>query len=111
MSRPLNVLLFAFGNAGVNAIRMLRRAGHNLSGCFTHPTTQSWQPSVQDECRRQNIPCSIDASGGGGDIALGIGARPDVVLSVFYRRKIRMPFLGLGGVWGVNVAGFPTPGM
>jgi methionyl-tRNA formyltransferase len=107
MSRPLSVLLFAFGTAGVNTIRALRGAGHTLTGCFTHPTTQSWLPSVQDECRRQNIPCSTDPSS--ADIAPSMAARPDVVLSVFYRRKIEMPFLKLGTIGSFNVAASQLP--
>ena len=107
MSRPLSVLLFAFGAAGVNTIRALRSAGHTLSGCFTHPTTQSWLPSVQDECRRLSIPCSTDVTA--GNIAPNMAARPDVVLSVFYRRKIEMPFLGLGTIGAFNVAASQLP--
>ena len=107
MSRPLSVLLFAFGTAGVNTIRALRGAGHTLTGCFTHPTTPSWLPSVQDECRRQNIPCSTDPSS--AEIAPTMSARPDVVLSVFYRRKIEMPFLKLGTIGSFNVAASQLP--
>lgn len=106
MSRPFSVLLFAFGTAGVNTIRALRNAGHTLTACFTHPTTQSWLPSVQDECRRLNIPCSTDVS---ADIAPGMAARPDVVLSVFYRRRIAIPFLGLGTIGAFNVAASQLP--
>lgn len=108
MSRRLNVLLFAFGSAGVNAIRSLRSAGHNLTACFTHPTTRSsWHPCVLDECRRLNIPCSTDTSD--AEIAPSMAARPDVVLSVFYRRKIEMPFLGLGTIGAFNVATSQLP--
>jgi methionyl-tRNA formyltransferase len=107
MSRPLSVLLFAFGTAGVNTIRALRSAGHTLTACFTHPTTQAWLPSVQDECRRLNIPCSTDPSA--ADIAPSMAARPDVVLSVFYRRKIDLPFLKLGTIGSFNVAASQLP--
>jgi methionyl-tRNA formyltransferase len=107
MSRRLNVLLFAFGSAGVNAIRSLRSAGHNLTACFTHPTTQSWHPSLQDECRRLNIPCSTDPTD--AELAPGMSARPDVVLSVFYRRRIELPFLGLPTIGAFNVAASQLP--
>src|SRR4051794_33165506 len=88
MPRTLDILLFAFGQAGVNAIRSLQSAGHRVTACFTHPTEKAWIPSVADECDRQGIPCSTDPAA--ADISLA--ARPDVVLSVYYQRKIEMPY-------------------
>jgi len=105
--RRLNVLLFAFGHAGVGAIRGLRGAGHRVTGCFTHPTTAAWQPSVLDECHRVGIPCSTDPTD--GDVSPGMNARPDVVLSIFYRRRIEMPFLALGTIGAFNVAASQLP--
>jgi methionyl-tRNA formyltransferase len=107
LTRPLNVLLFAFGHAGVAAIRSLRNAGHHVSGCFTHRTTQHWLPSVEEECLRLAIPCSTDPTA--GQISPGLADRPDVVLSVFYRRQIQMPFLGLGTIGAFNVATSQLP--
>jgi methionyl-tRNA formyltransferase len=104
MSRPLNILLFAFGHAGVNAIRSLRRAGHHITGCFTHPTMQSWIPSIEDECRRQSVLCSTIAP-----YAQSITGRPDVVLSVFYRRKIDSAVLNCASLGVFNIAASQLP--
>lgn len=105
--RSMNVLLFAFGHAGVGALRGLLTAGHRVSGCVTHPTTKPWLPSMWDECRRAGIDCSIDPTDGGA--TPNMADRPDVVLSIGYRRKIEMPFLGLGTVGAFNVAGSQLP--
>jgi methionyl-tRNA formyltransferase len=107
MSRPLNVLLFAHGHAGVSSLRSLAAAGHTITACFTHPTTPGWAPSVRDECRRLSVPCSTDPSC--GEIAVSMADRPHVVLSVYYGRKVEMPYLGLGTIGAFNVAGAPLP--
>jgi methionyl-tRNA formyltransferase len=107
MSRPLNVLLFAHGHAGVNSLRSLSDAGHTITACFTHRTTPAWLPSVPDECRRLSVPCSTDPTS--ADIAPSMADRPHVVLSVGYGRKIEMPYLGLGLIGAFNVAGSPLP--
>jgi methionyl-tRNA formyltransferase len=107
MSKPLNVLLFAFGSAGVASIRGLQNAGHHITGCVTHKTIQPWLPSVEDECRRLDIECSTDVAN--GPVQPTMADRPDVVLSVFYRRRIEMPFLGLAKIGAFNVAASQLP--
>ena len=103
MPRPLNILLFAHAHPGLCALRALQSAGHTIQACVTHPTTQSWLPSVADECRRQSIPCSTDPAD------LNLSSRPDVILSIFYKRKIEMPFLALANIGAFNVAASQLP--
>src|SRR5207248_10967637 len=71
--------------------------------CVTH-STQSWQSSIEDECRRQSIPCAT----GPADLDLST-RRPDVILSIFYKRKIAMPFLALANIGAFNVAASQLP--
>jgi methionyl-tRNA formyltransferase len=104
MARPLDILLFAHGQAGVNALRALHGAGHTIGACFTHGGA-AWQPRVADECARLGIPCSTYPAG--ADVSLV--SRPDVVLSVFYGRKVEMPYLALGTIGAFNVAASQLP--
>jgi methionyl-tRNA formyltransferase len=104
MPRPLDILLFAAGDAGAMALRALRAAGHVIDGCFTHAGA-AWESDLTAECARAGVPCSTDPSAA----VISLAARPDVVLSVGYRRKIEMPFLALGTVGAFNVAGSQLP--
>jgi methionyl-tRNA formyltransferase len=103
MPQSLNILLFAHAHPGLCALRALQSAGHTIQACVNLPTTQPWLPSVQDECRRQSIPCSTDP------IDLELSSRPDVILSIFYKRKIEMPFLALANIGAFNVAASQLP--
>src|SRR5205814_6687586 len=64
---------------------------------------QPWLPSVADECRRQSILCANNPAD------FDLSTRPDVTLSIFYKRKIEMPFLALANVGAFNVAASQLP--
>jgi methionyl-tRNA formyltransferase len=103
----LNILLFAHGQAGALALRELIAVGHHVAGCVTGEACQPWEPSLVEACSRVDVRCWTDPTSVNGVAA--IGNRPDVVLSVGYRRRIEMPFLGLGRIGAFNVAGSQLP--
>src|SRR4051794_13497301 len=94
--RSLRVLLFAHHQVGVSTFHGLRDAGHEITACFTHPTPSTgaaagWIPSLADACRAagitvtESLPEPSEAQAYRGD-------RPDLILSVGYRRRIGLPF-------------------
>ena len=101
METSLSILLFAHGQAGALALRQLRDAGHVIVACITHDHHEHWEPSLLDECERLRILCSTRR------VATSI--RPDVVLSVGYRKRIEAPYLTLGRIGAFNVAGSQLP--
>jgi methionyl-tRNA formyltransferase len=103
----LSILLFGQGQAGALALRELLACGHRVAGCITERKCAPWEPSLLENCRRLGVRCWTDPSAVDG--VASIGNRPDVVLSVGYRRRIEMPYLGLGRIGAFNVAGSQLP--
>jgi methionyl-tRNA formyltransferase len=107
MENALSILLFGQGHAGALALRELRACGHHILGCITHDRHERWEPSLIGECQRLAIPCWTDPAAIDGVIS--VPTRPDLVLSVGYRRRIDLPFLGLAKIGAFNVAGSQLP--
>lgn len=101
MTPSLSVLLFGYGFEGLGALRGLHEAGHRVIGCLTHPAPE-WLPDLEGDCQTLDIPCATNLDS--DELAPSLVSRPDVVLSVGYRRKIEMPYLGLGTIGAFNIA-------
>lgn len=107
--RSLRVLLFAHHQVGVSAFHGLREAGHEIAACFTHPTpAESWIPSLADACRAAGVPVS-ESTPEPTDAQQFRAARPDLILSVGYRRRVSLPFLALPRWGAVNAHFGPLP--
>lgn len=107
MNRSLRVLLFAHDHAGVAALQSLSATGHEIAGCFTHPTHQDWVPSMTDACASLGVPC-VDAAPNAAMAQEYREKRPDLILSVGYRRRVPLPFLALPR-WGAINASLAPP--
>lgn len=108
MEPSLSILLFAHGRPGALALRELHARGHRVVGVVTHRRHEIWEPSLVDECGRLGVPCWSDPTDVDGQSA-SMANRPDLVLSVGYRRRIEMPYVGLGRIGAFNVAGSQLP--
>src|SRR3954463_14364039 len=98
MSRSLRVLLFAHQQLGVSALEGLLAAGHQVQACFTHAVTEAWMPSVMQACASAKVACT-DAPLDAGQSQKFRDARPDLIVSAGFRRRIPLPFLALPR-WG-----------
>jgi methionyl-tRNA formyltransferase len=107
LESSLSILFFGHGYAGALALKELSAGGHSVVGCVTQERHARWEPSLVDECSKLGVPCWTDPAAVDGVIS--IPSRPDVVLSVGYRRRIEMPFLGLAKIGAFNVAGSQLP--
>jgi methionyl-tRNA formyltransferase len=107
LESSLSILCFGHGYSGALALRELCASGHRVVGCVTQERQARWEPSLVDECSKLGVPCWTDPAAVDGVIS--IPSRPDVVLSVGYRRRIEMPFLGLAKIGAFNVAGSQLP--
>jgi methionyl-tRNA formyltransferase len=108
MEPSLSILLFAHGRPGALALRELRAAGHRVVGCVTHLRHDHWDSSLPAECKRLGVACWTDPTTVDGQL-VSMANRPDLVLSVGYRGRIEMPYLGLGRIGAFNVAGSQLP--
>jgi methionyl-tRNA formyltransferase len=107
-SRSLRVLLFAHHMAGVAAFHALREAGHEIVACFAHPAAEPWIPSVADAARVAGVPCS-QAVPEAPDAQPFRESRPDLIVSVGYRRRVPLPFLALPRWGSINAHLAPLP--
>lgn len=108
MNNRLRILLFAYHHAGMDAIRLLRGAGHTIVECFSHATSETWVPDVATECARLGIPCSV-SNPADADVARCQEHNIDLVLSVYYRNRISQPILNLPRIGAFNVHPSPLP--
>ena len=108
MNRSLRVLLFAHHHTGVAALTFLRDAGHEITGCFTHPTARDWIPSMSDACGAAGVRCSEAVPDASAALEQR-ERRPDLVLSIGYRRRIALPFLALPRWGAINASLAPLP--
>src|SRR5947209_10103064 len=109
MSRSLRVLLFANHHAGVAAFHGLRDSGHQIISCFTHRAIAAWVPSLADACRAAEVPVT-ETPPEALDAQPFRDARPDLIVSAGYRRRIGPPFLALPRWGAINVHFGPLPG-
>ena len=108
MSRSLQVLLFGHHHVGVAVFHQLREAGHQVTACFTHSTNESWIPSLADACGAAQVPCRVDCPEAADGNAFR-DARPDLIVSAGYRRRVSLPFLALPTRGAINAHLGPLP--
>ncbi|HSI37162.1 MAG TPA: formyltransferase family protein [Tepidisphaeraceae bacterium] len=102
MSKSLNVLLFGGGIEGAQALRDIFAAGHTVTGVVAGASEDDGGERLAALAADMELPWTTDPDR--NPLAASMADRPDVVLSVGYRRKIGMPFLGLGTMGAFNVA-------
>ena len=108
MNRSLRVLLFAHHQVGLAAFHGLREAGHEIIACFTHPTVNSWIPSLRGPCNEAGISCWEEIPNP-GDASRFRESRPDLIVSAGYQRRVSLPFLALPRWGAINAHLAPLP--
>jgi methionyl-tRNA formyltransferase len=109
MSRSLRVLLFAHHQAGIAAFHGLRDAGHEIAACITHRSKESWVPSLTEACHAAGVPVTEEMPEPVSAQRYREG-RPDLIVSVGYRKRVSLPFLALPRWGAINAHFGPLPG-
>lgn len=97
-----------FGHAGLSAAL---RAGLEVPLVLTHadhPGEVTWWESMEALARARGIPCLVDADTARDDVLERMrAARPDVILSCFYRHMVGQGVLGLAPGYNLHTSLLP----
>jgi methionyl-tRNA formyltransferase len=106
-------VVFAYHTIGARALAALLERGETVAAVVTHeasPDENPWFESVADVARAHGVPVLTPASPNRDDVVARLAAlRPDVVLSVWYRRLLGEALLALPRVAALNLHGSLLP--
>ena len=106
-------IVFAYHTIGARCLDALVARGEEVGAVVTHaddPGEGSWFESVADLARARGIPTLTPVSPNTPAIVADLAAlRPDVILSVWYRRLLGPALLALPRIAAVNVHGSLLP--
>jgi methionyl-tRNA formyltransferase len=108
MNRSLRILFFGYHGVGVESLRRLRQAGHQIVACFTAPPHAAWVPDVAADCQKAAITC-IDVEPHPSQADRFREHRPDLIVSAGYTGRITLPFLALPTLGSINAHLAPLP--
>lgn len=106
-------VLFAYHTFGARALAALLARGERVVAVVTHaddPSEGAWFESVAELARARRVPVFAPPSPDAPGLLETLRAlEPDVLLSVWYRRLLGAPLLGLPRVAALNVHGSLLP--
>jgi|GEM_PF-97780 len=101
------IAFFGYGLVGHACFRTLVDMGYDIVCVVTHrddPREDRWFPSVADLARKKRIEVLSPGSVNEPGVAIALKkARPDLLLSVFYREILPVDILGIPRVGSVNL--------
>lgn len=107
------MILFAYHTFGARCLERLLATGDIVAAVVTHaddPRETIWFESVSDAARAHGLPVYAPASPNTPEFAALIGSlRPDLFLSVWYRRLLSPELLAIPPLGGVNLHGSLLP--
>lgn len=106
-------VVFAYHTFGARALQALLDRGEEVTLVVTHPDDPAeggWFPSVADLARRHAVPVLTPPSPDVPEVLEACAvARPDLLLSVWYRRLLGLALLDLPRVAALNLHGSLLP--
>jgi UDP-4-amino-4-deoxy-L-arabinose formyltransferase/UDP-glucuronic acid dehydrogenase (UDP-4-keto-hexauronic acid decarboxylating) len=106
-------LLFAYHTFGARALEALLARGEQVVAVVTHPDDPGeggWFDSVAGIAKDHRLPVLTPTSPNAPEVVAALTAlRPDVILSVWYRRLLGPALLGLPRVAALNLHGSLLP--
>ena len=110
---PVRVVLFAYHTFGARWLERLLATGDTVAAVVTHaddPGEAIWFESVADAARAHGLPVHMPVSPNTAEfVRLVRGLRPDLFLSVWYRRLLCPELLAIPRLGAVNLHGSLLP--
>lgn len=103
---PLRVLFFGYSQIGYRAVKLLRDQGHEVARVVTHrddPEENRWYRTPAEAAAEEGLEVAYAEELKGGPEELAQRLRPDLILSVFYRRLLSEAVLGAARVAALNL--------
>lgn len=105
----MNIVLFGYGEMGCTGLEFLLSRDERISAVITHhddPAEKKWFRSLADLAAQQKVPVVLDPPNLEAAVA---GAKPDLILSFYYRNMIPMRVLGKAPQGALNLHGSLLP--
>jgi methionyl-tRNA formyltransferase len=109
----MKVVVFAYHNMGIIGLSALFKHGFDIAAVFTHeddPLENCWFGSVKNWALQKNIPVHTTEEVNSPEWITKITAlKPDIILSVYYRKMICREILDLPKIGAFNLHGSFLP--
>jgi methionyl-tRNA formyltransferase len=106
-------VVFAYHTMGARCLAALLERGEDVAMVVTHTDDAiegGWFESVASVARRYTVPVYTPATPNVPDVEAAIrAARPDIILSVWYRRLLGASLLGIPSIAALNLHGSLLP--